>query len=61
MKNRFFWKDGYEGSVQGGYYFRAFDLVQFIKLVEKEENEVVGIEFDGNNVNVLVKGDGETE
>ena len=59
MKNRFFWKDGYEGPVQGGYYFRAFDLVQFIKLVEKEENEVVGIEFDGNNVNVLVKGDGE--
>tara|TARA_R100001244_G_scaffold19503_1_gene20043 strand:- start:69 stop:254 length:186 start_codon:yes stop_codon:yes gene_type:complete len=61
MKNRFFWKDGYEGPVQGGYYFRAFDLVQFIKLVEKEENEVVGIEFDGNNVNVLVKGDGEAE
>ena len=61
MKNRFFWKDGYEGPVQGGYYFRAFDLVQFIKLVEKEENEVVGIEFDGNNVNVLVKGDGKTE
>ena len=61
MKNRFFWKDGYEGPVQGGYYFRAFDLVQFIKLVEKEENEVIGIEFDGNNVNVLVKGDGKTE
>ena len=29
-KNRFFWKDGYEGPVQGGYYFRAFDLVKFL-------------------------------
>ena len=60
MKNRFFWKDGYEGPVQGGYYFRAFDLVQFIKLVEKEEGEVVGLEFEDNNVNVIIKANDET-
>ena len=60
-KNRFFWKDGYEGPVQSGYYFRAFDLVKFMKKLEDNDLEVVGLEFDGNNVNVLVKGDGETE
>ena len=36
-------------------YFRAFDLVKFMKLVEKEEGEVVGLEFDGNNVNIIIK------
>ena len=60
MKNRFFWKDGYEGPVQGGYYFRAFDLVKFMKLVEKEEGEVVGLEFEDNNVNVIIKANDET-
>ena len=60
-KNRFFWKDEYEGPVQGGYYFRAFDLVKFMKKLEDNDLEVVGLEFDGNNVNVLVKGDGKTE
>ena len=54
MKNRFFWKDGYEGPVQGGYYFRAFDLIKFMELVEKEEGEVVGLEFEDNNVNVII-------
>ena len=55
MKNRFFWKDGYEGPVQGGYYFRAFDLIKFMKLIGKEKGEVVGLEFEGNNVNVIIK------
>ena len=55
LKNRMFWVDGFEGKVQGGYYFRAFDLVKFMKKVQVEVNEVVGLEFDGNNVNVIVK------
>ena len=55
LKNRMFWVDGFEGKVQGGYYFRAFDLVKFMKKLEKEVDEVVGLEFDGNNVNVIVK------
>ena len=60
-EKKIFWLQGFDGAASGGYYFRAFDLIKFMKLVEKEENEVVGIEFDGNNVNVLVKGDGEAE
>ena len=55
LKNRIFWVDGFEGKVQGGYYFRAFDLVKFMKKVQVEVNEVVGLEFDGNNVNIIVK------
>ena len=54
-KNKTFWKDDVHGQVHGGYYFRAFDLVEFIKKVENKEGEVVGLEFDGNNVNVIIK------
>ena len=43
----------------GGYYFRAFDLVKFMKLVEKEEGEVVGLEFEDNNVNIIIKANEE--
>ena len=55
-KDKTFWIDGFTGHVKDGYYFRAFDLVKFIKRLEEEENKkVVGLEFDGNNVNVIVK------
>ena len=56
-ENKIFWKDGFNGEAEGGYYFRAFDLVKFFKKLEKENKEVVGLEFDGNNVNVIVKKD----
>ena len=55
MENKVFWKENIEGEFQGGYYFRAFDLVKFMKLVEKEEGEVVGLSFEDNNVNVIIK------
>ena len=54
-KDKTFWKDDVRGQVHGGYYFRAFDLVKFIKKVENKEGEVVGLEFDGNNVNIIIK------
>ena len=54
-KDKTFWKDDVHGQVHGGYYFRAFDLVKFIKKVENKEGEIVGLEFDGNNVNVIIK------
>ena len=56
MNKKIFWlADFTEGTTVGGYYFRAFDLVKFMKKLEKEVDEVVGLEFDGNNVNVIVK------
>ena len=57
MENKVFWKENIEGEFQGGYYFRAFDLVKFMKLVEKEEGEVVGLSFEDNNVNVIIKAE----
>ena len=61
MNKKIFWKDNVEGEFHGGYYFRAFDLIKFMKLVEKEEGEVVGLCFEGNNVDVIIKADGKTE
>ena len=55
MKKKIFWKDNVEGEFRGGYYFRAFELVEFMKLVEEEEGEVVGLEFEDNNVNLIIK------
>ena len=62
MNKKIFWlADFKEGTAHGGYYFRAFDLIKFMKLVEKEEGEVVGLCFEGNNVDVIIKENGETE
>ena len=36
-------------------------LIKFMKLVEKEEGEVVGLCFEDNNVDVIIKANGETE
>ena len=59
MEQKIFWLDEFkEGKAQGGYYFRAFDLVKFMKLVEKEEGEIVGLEFEDNNVNIIIKENG---
>ena len=54
MEKKVFWKENIEGEFQGGYYFRAFELIKFMKLVEKEEGEVVGLSFEDNNVNVII-------
>tara|TARA_R100000734_G_C3297241_1_gene88274 strand:- start:195 stop:374 length:180 start_codon:yes stop_codon:yes gene_type:complete len=56
--NKIFWLDQWEGEAMGGYYFRAFELNKFIKRLEEEEGKkVVGLEIDGNNINVIVKKD----
>jgi len=60
-EKKIFWLDDHSGPARGGYYFRAFDLIKFMKLVEKEEGEIVGLEFEDNNVNVIIKADGKTE
>ena len=62
MEKRTFWSDEAhihvhknKGKMRDGYYFRSFDLNKFIKLVEKEEGEVIGLEFEDNNVNIIIK------
>ena len=61
IDNKIFWADDFDGAnAKGGIYVRSFDLKKFLELVEVNENgnggEVVGLRFDGNNLEVLVKG-----
>ena len=61
IDNNVFWKEDFtDGVVKGGIYVRSFDLKKFLELVETNESgnggEVVGLRFDGNNLEVLVKG-----
>ena len=58
-EKKIFWLDDHSGPARGGYYFRAFDLIKFMELVEKEEGEVVALEFEDNNVNVIIKANDE--
>lgn len=53
-----FWKDSYDGEyAQGGIFTRAVDLKKFLELVEASETggEVVGLRFDDNNLEIIVK------
>jgi hypothetical protein len=50
---KIFWLDGFEGEAKGGIFFRSFDLNQFIRSIEEEGDEVVGIEIDGNNLQII--------
>jgi len=61
-RGRTFWSDEAhihvhknEGKMRDGYYFRSFDLNKFMERVEKEEGEVIGLEFEDNNVNIIIK------
>jgi hypothetical protein len=58
--NKIFWKDTFDGEkAQGGIFYRAVDLKKFMELVEANENgnggEIVGIRFDENNLELIVK------
>ena len=60
FENTIFWKDTFDGEkAQGGIFYRAVDLKKFMELVEAYENgnggEIVGIRFDENNVEFIVK------
>jgi len=60
FENTIFWKDTFDGEkAQGGIFYRAVDLKKFMELVEANENgnggEIVGIRFDENNVEFIVK------
>lgn len=56
FEKEIFWKDNFEGKALGGIMFRSFDLNKFIKDLElSHDREVVGIQFDGNNLELFVK------
>jgi len=55
FEGQVFWKEGFEDNAQGGIFFRSFDLNKFIRKVEEDGNEVVGIKFDENNLELIIK------
>ena len=48
-----FWLDEFEGEAKGGLWFRAFDLNKFIQKVQADDKKVVGIRFEGNNLELI--------
>jgi len=56
FNSKIFWKDGFNGKAKGGYYYRSFDLNQFLRKMELENDlNVVGLRFDENNMEVIVE------
>lgn len=57
MEKREYWtNEMYNGDlIKGGIYYRSFDLNKFIEKVEEKEGKVVGLRFNGNNVELLVQ------
>jgi hypothetical protein len=55
FENEIFWKEGFEGKCLGGLMFRSFDLNKFIKKVEEDGTEVIGIKFEDNNLELIIK------
>jgi hypothetical protein len=53
--NTIFWKDGFEGISMGGIFYRSFDLNNFLKTIETRGDEVVGLKFEGNDLEVIIK------
>ena len=53
FETEIFWLDKFEGEAQGGLMFRAFDLNKFIQKVQADDKKVVGIRFEGNNLELI--------
>ncbi len=56
FKDKIFWKDGFNGEAMGGIMYRSFELNQFFEDLEiSHDREIVGIKFEDNNLEVIVK------
>ena len=58
FNEQIFWKETFNGEqAKGGIFTRAVDLKKFLELVESSETggEVVGLRFDDNNLEIIVK------
>ena len=57
MENQFkdivFWKDGFDGRAEGGFFFRSFDLNKFMEGITEKGDNIVGISFTGNNCEII--------
>jgi hypothetical protein len=58
FNEQIFWKDTFDGEqAKGGFFVRAVELKKFLEMVEAADHggEVVGLRFDDNNLEVIVK------
>jgi len=57
FENVVFWKDGFDDDeARGGIFIRSFDLNKFLTKLEADgTEEVVGIKFEGNNIEIITK------
>ena len=53
FETEIFWLDKFEGEAKGGLWFRAFDVNKFIQKVQNLNKKVVGIKFEGNNLELI--------
>ena len=53
---KIFWLDGYTGQGgTGGIFYRSFDFNKFVDEVEEKEGKVVGLKYEGNNVELILE------
>ena len=55
FKDKVFWKDGFDGQAEGGFFFRSFDLNKFMEGITERGGNVVGIQFTGNNCEIITE------
>ena len=53
FKDIVFWKDGFTGRAEGGFYFRSFELNKFMEKITEKGDNIVGISFTGNNCEII--------
>ena len=53
FETEIFWLNEFEGEAKGGLWFRAFDLNKFIQKVQTDDKKVVGMRFEGNNMELI--------
>jgi len=56
FNKKIFWAEDFnKGLAEGGMFTRCFELRQFLDLFEMKGYEIVGLRFDDNNLEVIVK------
>jgi hypothetical protein len=61
IEEKIFWKEGFEGICTGGIYYRTPDLRKFLEDVEEKKGEIVGLQFEDNNLNIIVNEEKKSE
>lgn len=54
FNEKIFWVEDFSGGLaQGGIFTRSFELKEFLERVEESDKQIVGLKFDGNNLEIL--------